>query len=183
MEVARVKYNNYRRESFQTATVILDGQGRRHVVKRGLTKECDPHIKSMLGKFEALNESYRRFNVIPPTIVNAEAHFEFDKNVSLLAKLCNLMRMGDLEGFELELMKFAGAVGEAAKPTYNWWRYEEFTQIFGTVDLKFQRTMLCLCPANIDLVFSNVHVRDDEAVPYTMFDYEWTFDFPIPLEY
>ena len=183
MEVARVKYNNYRRSSFQTATVILEGEGRRHVVKRGLSMECTSHIKSMQGKFDVLNASYRRFNVIPPIIVNSEAHFEFDKNVSLLAKLCNLMRMGDQEGFELELMKFAGSVGEAAKPTSGWWKHEGFVRVFGEVDPQFHRSMLCLNPANIDLVFSNVHVREDEAVPYTMFDYEWTFDFAVPLEY
>ena len=183
MEVARVKYNNYRREHFQTATVILEAPGRRHVVKRGLSRESAPHIKSLQGKFEALHASHRRFYVIPPVIVNAEAHFEFDKGTSLLAKLCNLMRIGDLEGFELELMKFAGAVGDAARPTSAWWRSEGFVQIFGEIPPKFQRSTLCLSPANIDMVFSNVHVRNDEDVPYAMFDYEWTFDFPVPLEY
>lgn len=183
MEVARVKYNNYRRTDFQTATVIMEGEGRRHVVKRGLSIECTPHIKSMQGKFDLLDDTYRRFHVIPPTIVNAEAHFEFDKNVSLLAKLCNHMRMGDQEGFELELMKFAGAVGEAAKPTNNWWKHEGFVKVFGNVDPALRKSMLCLTPANVDLVFSNVHVREDQHVPYTMFDYEWTFDFAVPLEY
>jgi hypothetical protein len=183
MEVARVKYNNYRRANFQTATVILEGEGRRHVVKRGLSVECVPHIASMRPKFDALNDTYRRFHVIPPTIVNGEAHFEFDKNVSLLAKLCNLVRQGDMEGFELELMKFAGAVGDAAKNTNGWWKHEGFVKVFGQIDPQFQKAMLCVDPANVDLVFSNVHVRNSEDVPYTMFDYEWTFDFPVPLEY
>jgi hypothetical protein len=183
MEVARVKYNNYRRSHFQTATVILEGEGKRHVVKRGLTADCGPHIESLQGKYYLLDRSYMKFHVIPPMIVGSEAHFEFDKGVSLLAKLCNIIRMGELAEFELELMKFAGAVGSAAKSDGQWWRHQGFVKIFGQVPAQFQRPMLCLSPANIDLVFSNVHVRSDDEVPYAMFDYEWTFDFAVPLEY
>lgn len=183
MEVARVKFNNYRRPEFQTATVILEGDGLRHVVKRGIVDECAPHIDSLKGKYEALRSTYRRFEVIPPTIVKSEAHFEFDQNVSLLQKLCNLLRMGDEEGFELELMRFAGAVGDAAKQTSGWWKHAGFQRIFGEVAPESQKSMLCVEPSNIDLVFSNVHVRGNEDVPYSMFDYEWTFDFAVPLEY
>lgn len=183
MEVSRVKYNNYRRSNFQTATVILEGDGKRHVVKRGLSPDCDPHIASLQGKFYLLDKAYSKFHVIPPMIVGSEAHFEFDRGVSLLAKLCSIIRMGELAEFELELMKFAGAVGSAAKTDGHWWKHQGFIKIFGAVPAQFQRPMLCLSPANIDLVFSNVHVRNDEAVPYAMFDYEWTFDFAVPLEY
>ena len=183
MDVVRAKYNNYRRPHFQTATMVLERDNRRRVVKRGVLPESSEHIQSLGAKFKALDISYRMFSVIPPIYVRGEAHFEFDRNVSLLAHLCKLVRVGDQEGFELELMKFAGAVGDAAETRNNWWRGEEFVRIFGQVDAKYARPMLCLDPANVDLVFSNVHLRHDEHMPYTMFDYEWTFDFPVPLEY
>lgn len=56
---------------------------------------------------------------------------------------------------------------------------DEFRNIFGEVAIPDEE--VCGQFTNIDALFSNILILDDET--WCMLDYEWTFDFPIPMKY
>lgn len=57
-------------------------------------------------------------------------------------------------------------------------RTEAFVQVFGDVTLP--EGQKCRKVTNIDMIFSNVVLEGDS---WHLIDYEWTFDFPIPLNF
>lgn len=55
---------------------------------------------------------------------------------------------------------------------------EQFQTVFGSV--QFTQPMMCRAVSDIDMIFSNALERNDG---YELIDYEWTFDFPIPMKF
>lgn len=54
---------------------------------------------------------------------------------------------------------------------------EKFKEVFGDVTLP--DGLMAREYSNIDLIFENVILGDK----YTIIDYEWSFGFPVPVEY
>lgn len=55
---------------------------------------------------------------------------------------------------------------------------EQFQMVFGNV--QFAQPMLCRAVSDIDMIFSNAIECGDG---YELIDYEWTFDFPVPVKF
>lgn len=55
---------------------------------------------------------------------------------------------------------------------------QQFQTVFGSV--QFTQPMMCRAVSDIDMIFSNALERGDG---YELIDYEWTFDFPIPVKF
>lgn len=54
---------------------------------------------------------------------------------------------------------------------------EEFIKVFGNIDLYGDIDALNV--ANVDMIFGNIIINDK----WNLIDYEWTFDFPVPIGY
>lgn len=62
------------------------------------------------------------------------------------------------------------------------WKVSEgFGQIFGKSAGVNIKDAECVAPANIDAIFENFIIIDHER--YINIDYEWTFDFPVPIDF
>ena len=58
---------------------------------------------------------------------------------------------------------------------------QEFQAVFGSECYELNtKTCLCMCPANIDLIFTNIYKHDSS---FLVIDPEWVFDFPIPVDF
>ena len=183
MEVLRAKFNSYRRPQFQTATLLVEHQGSKRIVKRPLGTAAADHVESLKRKCEALQGCYKRFRVLSPRLEDGDALYEFDANDALESKLAAYAVAGDKDGFLSELERFAAAVNAPATETDRWWATSEFVEVFGVAGPLLQKPMPCLNPANVDLSFSNVHLDPSEQTPFAMLDCEWTFDFAVPVYY
>lgn len=58
------------------------------------------------------------------------------------------------------------------------YRTGEFREVFG--DHPGREDYECVCPANVDLICSNIFMGEKEN---QIIDYEWMFDFPVPVNF
>ena len=179
-ETIYVKYNRTRKEAFQIRTSIIEEDGTRYVEKTALTPAAESHIRSLKEKKETL---FRYFvNVKPAEVWISEdglrARFPFIQGETLAESIGREIQNGkapeDRIRTVLEKILFVPE-GELAPFTVT----EKFTEVFGeTGDLKGE---LSAPATNLDGLFENMMTEADGTV--CVIDYEWVFDFPIPLEF
>lgn len=180
------KFSNERAKKFNIRTDILeDEQGKRYVRKYPDTVESEQHVASIYHSFQQLTELYCKTTIrvnrcerIAETTTTGKLgglEFEYLTGPTLEEILDRLLLNGDKEGMFSEMLKFTDVVKQQA--TENFVITPQFTEVFGEVHLP--AGLLCASVNNIDMVFNNVIVDDC----YSLIDYEWTFDFPIPVNY
>ena len=179
-EVLFTKYSNERDPRFAIRTSIIEDskKNKRYVEKTAVTKEAEGHVQNMLVAYEKLSEYYKGTDVqfSKCKIKNGVAVFDYIDGNSLGDKFEKLVENEDYKGI-LELYKsFEDIVkkGSGLKPFV---MTEKFKEVFGDVTLP--DGLMAREYSNIDLIFENVILGDK----YTIIDYEWSFGFPVPVEY
>lgn len=165
-----VKINSDRIDKFKTITTIKSDE---LVYKSSFSPKADNHIKNMynqskfkLGKIKCLDCE----------LLDNSIRYKLLKEESLETRILNSI-MNNNKGEFFRLLE----------DYYNALFYESFeSQDYATAQFMevFKRgtdvVFHCHEKSNIDLIFSNIFIINNE---YVAIDYEWTFDFPIPLEY
>lgn len=184
--VIYAKYNRQRAPEFQLSTKIIAlADGSRRVEKEALRPEAKKHV-------ERLSKNREKLPGIPiPVEVmyngDGRAVFPFVKGASL-AKEVNAS-LGRREEFLEAMHKAVDSIyGTFLKSTENLVDFKvtkEFGSIFGALDdsenAEVLNGMKSLKVSNIDSILSNfIRLPDNRLV---CLDYEWVFDFPIPVEY
>ena len=179
-EVLFTKYSNERDSRFAIRTSIIEDskKNKKYVEKTAITKEAEGHIQNMFLAYEKLSEYYKNTDVqfSKCKIKNGVAVFDYIEGNSLGDEFEKLAENEDYKGI-LELYKsFEDIVkkGSGLKPFV---MTEKFKEVFGDVTLP--DGLMAREYSNIDLIFENVILGDK----YTIIDYEWSFDFPVPIEY
>lgn len=184
--VEYAKYNRLRAPQFQIATKIVTGaDGVKRVEKKALRKEAEAHIYHLEENRRKLSESFSKINgnITCVDILKCEdgkAVFPYVEGTSLLNKV-----NAGLSNKE----KFLAAVRESMDKIYgttaniDFYMTEEFEKVFGNKDLSQELLsgMKSFAVSNIDSTFGNFVERQDKTL--VCLDYEWVFDFPIPVEY
>ena len=168
-----VKLNSDRRKRFRTCTIIENKDSNTIVSKSPTNKKAMNHIQKMyneskngLGKIKYLKCSLHGKYLVYPYIFDKtfddyiiEAILENDKDkfYKLIEKYYDALFYGSFE--------------------CNDYASDEFLKVF---KISSNRTYHCQNKTNLDLIFSNLFLDGDEFVAI---DYEWLFDFPVPLEY
>lgn len=197
--VIYAKYNRQRAPEFQLSTKIIVGEdGRRRVEKTALRPEAEAHVKRLCENREKLvwanaaseAQGIRTGIPLPAEIVCAEKEkvvFPYIEGVSLAKEVH--AALGGREEF-LRAMHHAvdGILGtflKAPDTLADFEITEGFGRIFGTFEeeeyAELFKDMKSLKVSNIDSILSNfVRMPDGGLV---CLDYEWVFDFPVPVEY
>lgn len=169
-EINFVKLNSDRVKKFRTLTTIKsDG----YVYKAPLSPESENHINTMhkeskykLGKISYLNCELVD-NAIKYKLLNEES-------LETLI-LDSIMRNNKEEFFKL-LEQYFDALFYGSFESQEYADYR-FLEVFK----QGSKIMFhCHEKSNLDLIFSNIFIINEE---YVAIDYEWIFDFQIPLEY
>ncbi len=180
------KYNRTRRPKFQICTRILQENGKKWVEKKALTGEAAAHIRSLEEKRSLLAAQSPQAEVLAACLSEdgLSASFRFLEGETLDEQLCGQIRDGKVpaEAMEEAMKRIFGLEGgeETARKTG---RVQEFAStpafesVFGPIPALGG---LSLKASNIDGLFENIMVEEGRLV---FMDYEWVFDFPIPLEY
>lgn len=179
------KYNRLRAPEYQICTrIIADADGTKYVEKKALRTEAERHIRSLSDNREkllGLSDS-----VVPVEVL--EQHdktvcFPFVRGKGLIEHINkNLSDMGKLKNAiedALALMfDFMPDAYVDFVPT------EEFRKVFGaeTFSLKTRQRIVSLKASNIDTIFENFIIEESTG-KCRILDYEWVFDFPVPLDY
>lgn len=177
-EIIFSKYSNERDRRFAIRTDILEEDGERWLEKTPLYPEGKGHIENMLQWNQKLDVLYRAVPFVSNKCEAGEGcvKLEYLEEENLAEYLDDLLEKGREKEAAQELTEYLENVQKihSQRPFS---MTEEFQRVFGKVTLP--ENLTCAEITNIDMICDNVLLTS----PYTILDYEWTFDFPVPCEF
>ena len=174
------KYSNERARKFAIRTdILIDETGKRHVRKAACYQEGYSHIEKLPTWMNQLTEVYKETGITMNTCHREQEGCEIDflTGQTLEEKMDHLLLEGKTEEAMKELMRYIQAVRQAGSRK-KFHVTPEFEQVFGPVLLPDSLT--CAAVTDIDMVAGNAICREEGWIHM---DYEWTFDFPVPVNY
>ena len=203
-QISYVKFSRERSLAFQIATLMAKRQGKYMVVKRALHPSGKRHIARLEENQRILAGLYSKEQLaVCPCRINeaGEAEFVFCQGKNLEQVLDGLVRKKDfgnirrLAEYLYEILKTAKGVAPFASTA-------EFEQMFGKVELPGEQFAAPV--SNLDMLFANLiwsggtkngenggegaepkpgSSYGQQKAELTLVDYEWVFDFMIPISY
>jgi hypothetical protein len=174
MLIKSVKYSTNRNKQFQIKTVVYEEGGISFVKKEAVTPHSVNHIKQIAKNFELLQHS--NFSHVPPKLEENIVIFPFVSGTSFDSKLIELIQNHSVEEFIKEIHNYRFLL--LNEETVNFYETEDFREIFG--DGKSFEGMPAFKVSNVDMNFDNMIYC---GTSINIIDYEWVFDFPIPVDY
>lgn len=184
MKILYAKYNRHRLPAFQTATLIVEDNGRRWAVKRALTPAARAHLQTMWQEQAWLRQHLAAGRLILPEALKTEDDaltFPFIDGPSLDALLFQAFLDRDREQFLRLLDDYAAGVRAAFETTAQPGAVAALAPIFGRTDFGFRgEGERYFVHAPIDLIFDNLIIRESG---YVLIDNEWVFPGSLPVSY
>ena len=174
------KYSNDRDEQFCICTdIVKNSFGDKYIRKYGVSEKSKAHIENIVKWSDELNKQYSgsKLSVCESYMDGKSAKSAFLSGKTLEEIADDYICGGRVDKAEalikdyIEIIQERNA-NEAFKIT------PQFKEIFG--DVEFEVEMHSGKINDIDMVLNNVI---DDGEKWRLIDYEWTFDFPIPVEY
>ena len=179
-ELLFLKYSVERDETFRIRTEIVKKKDGTKVVRKvPYGEKAISHVKRMKHWEEVLRKQYEPEDVSVNrcTLNEKGAEFEFLKGETLEDVLNDYLQKNDFAGFIGEIKAYADKLEKILKPEA-FVAGDQFKEIFG--DISFDTPQTAASVNNIDLIFPNIILIDGK---WNVIDYEWTFDFQIPLKF
>ncbi len=168
-----IKLNSDRKEEFRTLTTIKDNNGKILVSKLPESKKSLNHIKKM---YNGSNKSFGKIKCLKCDFDCKKLTYPFIHEESFEYYILDAIVNNDKNKFFKLLERY-----------YNDLFYDSFTsnkyankKFLSVFKKKSNKTFHCHNITNLDLIFSNIFIINKELFAI---DYEWLFDFPVPLEY
>lgn len=177
------RFSTQRRKEKQILTTLsLNG-----VTKSAYTNAANAHIQNLKQVQSQLEKLFAGTKVFDKELLinaietedfetEAKVTFRYEQGESLETKLDQMLLASEEKVKEILLLVCAMFREKATKPFE---MSKAFTDLFGPVDDVFEKSV-SLPVTDIDFVCQNILIQDTKAV---LIDYEWTFDFSIPVEY
>ena len=177
MKTIFVKYSNERSAEFSIRTAIcLDG-GKRKVIKTPCSEKADKHVKNIYRWFEELEKLYtgKGLKINQCCLTDHAVEMEYLEGQTLEEVMDGYVERKEYDKVEETLDQYLSLILDSAQEDF--YLTSEFQEVFGFVP-EFEH-MKSASVTDIDMVLNNVIVCDG----WNLIDYEWTFDFPIPVEF
>lgn len=178
-KIAYSKYSNERARQFAIRTDILVDEHKNYTVsKKNLYPEGRLHIENIYKWYEALNAIYSETGLVMNecTLNDEGVSLEYLSMFTLEHELTQLLQEENTDQFLELLFSYLDKV-KGVKNKRPFQLTDAFIEVFGHED--FAEEMICSEITDIDMVLNNVILGDK----WTIIDYEWTFDFPIPINF
>ena len=193
--VTYAKYNRLRAPRFQVCTrVITAKDGTRRVEKEALRGEAEAHVKRLSKNLQKLSAACPQGTSavtgcpVPVGILrneNGRAVFPYIEGVSLAKEVHKCIREKGpfLAAMHGALEQIYGPYQKGAGGLVDFTVTDKFVKVFGRPEGLQEAThgMKSLRVSNIDSILGNFIKKPDGSI--ACLDYEWVFDFPVPLEY
>lgn len=182
-KVLYAKMSTDRDRHFSVATTIEQQDGNKMVVKRAMTPEAKRHLKNMIkqpeehGGFRAMVGGEIPDGIAYPFLEEESLGQQakravYAHDMGKIRKLVHqVYQMCQKENDRVIQRQIRSQEMSGRERT-------EFTKVFGTA--KMPEDLLCIAPANIDLILDNIFEKDGD---YCVIDCEWIFDFPVPVSF
>ncbi len=196
-----VKYVNDRMDDYRVCTVIKGGSdGSREVYKASLSTHANHHIDHMSESYAKLADQFSGTGFVPvrcelrkgkergqvyagvASTAKDSVKFDFVTGMTLEDLLNELEASQEYPRMESIILEYARKLSECSGVT-EFKRSVRFDEIFGKRE--FKKKYRALCPCDFDMIFSNIVLDKDAAEngDWTVLDYEWVWDFAIPIQF
>ena len=174
------KYSNERNHCLAIRTDILeDEDGVRYVQKLPEFPEGNLHVEAIYHWYQAFTKalegtklSYNECRLIPGGV-----ELEYLTGETLEEHLLSVKAEEGLDACAEKFQDYLDFVKSLHKGSF-FEMTEGFRQVFGEAELPLKT--VCAPFSNIDLVCGNILLTGEK---WTAIDYEWSFDFPIPVNF
>lgn len=174
-QIVYSRYSVERSEDKQIRTSIYKDK---QVTKTPYTSKARAYVDGIYETYRKLidtyDQNYLKINKCHKT--DEGVSFEYVSGDSLEKLMDRCLAHNDIAGVRGLLDNYKDRVGHAIAGK----QFEltaGFVNVFGV--RRFNKDLVAAAYADIDLIFSNIIVDNE----WTVIDYEWTFDFPVPLNY
>ena len=174
-EILYVKLNQGRKEKFRLLTRIVRENGEVRAEKEAMVPQAEEFVEKLekLGTESTGSDKYRN---LPCKVENGKISYPLLTGKTLHQEIAELAHKGEIEEIKTLLKKFYQEFFGARKVMD--YRTEEFCEVFG--EYPGRSDYECVCPANVDLICSNIFMGENGN---QIIDYEWMFDFPVPVNF
>ncbi len=172
------KFSNDRNEAYKIRTDIYEKNGRREVYKCGLSSGGAGHIAAMeklYGKL-ALQADNTAFEINKSSVTEKGLELEYLTGDTLESLLDEALHSGDKELFLKLVADYTQNVRALATEDFK--ASDTYFEVFG--ENAYNGLASSMKVSDIDMIFANVIVSGDKN---TLIDYEWSFDFPVPVDF
>ncbi len=173
------KYSNDRAARFQIKTTIqMDENGKKSVCKYALTDAAKVHVEKLYEHYLQM-EAGAASSILAPNKcrkIEGGVELEYVEGETFEQHLDRLYFEGKYMELVEEIRHFRDVL-YSLPDNHSFYYTDEFDQVFGKHTAFSDERSLKV--SNIDLVFGNIILGD----PWTVIDYEWTMDFPVPVTY
>ncbi len=174
-----VKYSNERSDDFSIRTDIMENKnGERSVRKCAYLPAGQKHIEHLVRYFKELGKLYEGTPLCLNQVQQDQegVRFAYIQGSTLEEEMDTLLQQKQETEAKSLMMQYLETVkGLAGDKEFQ--MTEEFSKVFGSQ--KLPEGLKALPLADIDLVLSNILVHEG----WNVIDYEWTFEFPVPVNY
>lgn len=172
------KFSNERVEEFRIRTdIVKETDGNLLVEKYPMHKKAKKHIHKINNMYHVLQDNVKelpvQFNVC--TEEKDKVVFEYVEGENLENEIKKLYLNGEKEKVKETISQVVNIISGMQNALFT--ETEEFKYVFGECPLK---NVAAIKGADIDLIFGNIIKKGDT---WNIIDYEWSFDFPIPVNY
>ena len=177
--IVYAKFSTMRRPERRIRTDLLVDERGAPVIRKSPTSAAgQAHVAGLQRHFEQLSRlcAGTRFAVNRCELRAGGAEFEFLAGPTLADEALDRLRRNDRAGFLAAMADFCAAVQALATEEFR--PTAEFRAVFGAVRLP--PGLKSASVTDVDLILPNLIARDGR---WHVIDYEWTFDFPIPVGY
>lgn len=177
------KHSNERSRAFSVRTDIwTDENGVKTVEKTACYPEGQAHVAGIAGWYEKLKNQFEPFGIRVNAAQKGTENsvcLEYLENGFTLEKHLYELVQGGRKEEALQIMEdYLSILRRCAVQPF---RYtEEFGKVFG--EMHFGPEMKCMPVTDIDMVLENIVLTEGGRVQ-NLIDYEWTFDFPVPVNF
>lgn len=172
------KYSAERDERFALRTDIVKSDGRLTARKTALNQASQSHVKHIAAAARRLEALYAGsgIGICPSREESDGVSFDYLRGETLQSRLETLVLSGETAEVRKILETYQERVSRAATEPFA--MTDAFREVFGDVTLP--SGLLATGVSDIDLIFSNILLTESG---WQVIDYEWTFDFPVPLHF
>lgn len=194
------KYANERLDRYRINTLVGTRKGEKFVFKRALTTKANEHIKQLCDNYERLTQQFGDTGLKPVGVKHYKgiergvpivgvastardvAQIDYLTGISLEEYLDQLEEQGQYEKMEDIILEYCRKLNNTTD-TVEFSKTITFSEVFGQHN--FDKKYLATNPCNYDMIFSNIVLDKDEKENgiWNVLDYEWVFDFPVPIQF
>ena len=181
-KIRNIKFATTRLDRFQIYTIITEDEKNKYVRKYPLDSKAMEHLNNMCENYYKLVNVYKgKFDVVGIRKFKNGVEFDFSKGELYQDFLLKLIDENKKSEFIEQLDRYYELLTSSAVMSDEYYKNPDFIKVYGkNACLSTGSSCMCTQLSNGDGNFDNYFIENNRLI---MIDYEWIFDFQIPVKF